>query len=391
MKQAVILAAGEGLRIRPFTVNRPKAMISIAGKPIIQYVLEALAENGVRDIIIVGGYQKEQIFSHIGDGSRFGVKVRYVSQDRQLGTAHALLQAREAAGDEFLVLSGNKLIESDTIARFVGAASPSMLITRVEDPSRYSVVTFKDGKLVGMVDKPARPENNYINAGVYAFNKSFFNHIGTALNIPDVICDMLAHREPVNVVETDKTWLDVVYPWDILSLNSTVLQNISSSQNGTIESGVTIQGNVQIGRDTVIHAGTYITGPVMIGKGCEIGPGVCIYPATSLADNVTIQPFSVVKNSVIEDDVHIDTCSTIQDSIIDQGCRIGPHFCACSGESLVRIDEQCYKVKMGSLLGKSCQIGSMVTAQAGSIVGNFSQIKPLKVISGGIPDRSMVV
>jgi UDP-N-acetylglucosamine diphosphorylase/glucosamine-1-phosphate N-acetyltransferase len=391
MKQAIILAAGEGLRIRPFTINRPKAMISIAGKPIIQYVLESLADNGVRDILIVVGYQKEQIFSHIGDGSRFGVKVGYINQDRQLGTAHALLQAREFAGEDFLVASGNKLIESGTIARFVSAVSPSMLVKRVEDPSRYSVVTFKDGKLVGMVDNPAYPESNYINAGVYAFNKSIFDRIGTALNIPDVINDMLVHRETINVIETDKTWLDVVYPWDILNLNSTILQNISSSQSGTIESGVTIKGNVQIGRDTVIHSGTYISGPVMIGKGCEIGPNVCLYPATSIADNVTINPFSVVRNSVIEDDVHIDTNSTVQDSIIDKGCVIGPHYCACSGDAVVRIDEKCYKVKMGALLGKSCQIGSMVTAEAGTIVGNFCHIKPLKVISGGIPDRSIVV
>ena len=103
MKQAVVLVAGEGKRLRPFTVNRPKVMISIAGKPILQYVLESLAHNGVRDIVLVAGYRREQIFDYMGSGEQFGVKITYIAQEKQVGTAHALLQARSAVSDEFLV------------------------------------------------------------------------------------------------------------------------------------------------------------------------------------------------------------------------------------------------------------------------------------------------
>ncbi|MEE8419212.1 MAG: nucleotidyltransferase family protein, partial [Dehalococcoidales bacterium] len=92
MKQAVILAAGEGQRLRPFTVTRPKTMLSIADKPILQYVIEALAQNGIQDIIIVVGYRREQIFDYMGNGERFGVDITYKIQERQLGTAHALMQ-----------------------------------------------------------------------------------------------------------------------------------------------------------------------------------------------------------------------------------------------------------------------------------------------------------
>jgi len=94
MKQAVILAAGEGQRLRPFTVSKPKVMLSIAGKPILQHVIESLAQNGIRRIVLVVGYRKEQIFDWLGLGEQFGVEMTYITQERQLGTAHALFQTK---------------------------------------------------------------------------------------------------------------------------------------------------------------------------------------------------------------------------------------------------------------------------------------------------------
>ena len=100
MKQAIILAAGEGQRLRPFTVTKPKGMISIADKPILQYVIEALAQKGIRKIIIVVGYRREQIFDYFGSGEQFGVDIKYLIQERQLGTAHALTGAKDFVEDE---------------------------------------------------------------------------------------------------------------------------------------------------------------------------------------------------------------------------------------------------------------------------------------------------
>jgi len=114
--KAVILAAGEGQRLRPFTVTKPKVMLSIAGKPILQYVIESLAQNGIRNIVLVVGYRKEQVFDYLGSGEQFGVDITYITQERQLGTAHALAQAKAATEKEFLVLPGDNLIEADTIA-----------------------------------------------------------------------------------------------------------------------------------------------------------------------------------------------------------------------------------------------------------------------------------
>ena len=134
MKQAVILAAGEGQRLRPFTVTRPKAMISIADKPILQFIVESLARNGIRDIIFVVGYRKEQVYDYMGSGEQFGVKISYVTQETQLGTAHALSQVKDMVENEFLVLPGDNLIEAPTIADFIDIKPEAVLVKRVNNP-----------------------------------------------------------------------------------------------------------------------------------------------------------------------------------------------------------------------------------------------------------------
>lgn len=391
MKQAVVLAAGEGHRLKPFAVNKPKAMISIVHKPIIQYVIEALAANNIRDIILVVGYQKEQIFDYVGDGSRFGVSVRYVCQDKQLGTAHALTMAKEYIQDEFIVMAGNKIIMPETLTQILSTPPPAVLITSVEDPTRYGVVLFKSGKMTKIVEKPKYPESHYISTGIYTLKKKAFSYLETELNVPDAINSMLDNGESIEVIETDKPWLDIVYPWDILSFNSLILSNLEAGQNGVIEPAVTLRGRVSIGRDTIIRSNTYIIGPVAIGSGCEIGPNVCIMPSTSIGDNVTISTFTEIKNSVILDDVEIGSHSTVQDSIIDQGCAIGTHFSACSENSEIKIENEYSNLVIGAIMGKSCQIGNMVNIKAGSIIGNYCTIGALKQVQGNIPDRSLVI
>ena len=103
-------------------------------------------------------------------------------------------------------------------------------------------------------------------------------------------------------VETDGTWLDIVYPWDILNLNDAVLRQTPAEVGGTIEAGASVKGMVSVGKDTVIRSNSYVVGPVVIGRNCDIGPNVCILPATSIGNNVVISPFSEIENSVIGDD-----------------------------------------------------------------------------------------
>jgi len=390
MKQAVILAAGEGQRLRPFTVTRPKAMISIADRPILQFIVEALARNGIRDIIFVVGYRKEQVYDYMGSGEKFGVKISYVTQETQLGTAHALSQVREMVGNEFLVLPGDNLIEAPTIADFVDIEPEAMLVKRVDNPVRYGVVNTEGGKVKGIVEKPKEAGSNLVNTGIYAFTRDVFKFTESVLDIPDVLNNMIAEGYSIKAQETEGTWLDVVYPWDVISLNNAILQNIEAGVGGTIEDGAVLKGKVVIGEGSVIKAGSCIYGPAVIGSGCEIGPHVCIMPSTSIGDNVAIASFTQIKNSVIGDDVTLGPGCFISDSVIDKGCVIKGRFTALGGPSEVRVNDESPSINIGVIMGEDCKVESNVTVQPGAIVGNYCQIQISKLLSGRFPDRSLV-
>jgi len=366
-------------------------MLSIADKPILQYVVESLAQNGIHNIVIVVGYRREQVFDYMGDGEQFGVNIVYVTQERQLGTAHALMQAKDAVEDEFLVLPGDNLIDANTIAQFVTMKPNAILVKKVGDTARYGVVTTEGDIVRDIVEKPKEAESDIINTGIYAFTREIFSFIDNELGIPDVINNMIAQGYTISAQETDGTWLDVVYPWDILSLNEAVLRQIPASLGGTIEAGASVIGLVSIGKDTVIRSNSYIVGPVVIGVSCDIGPNVCILPSTTIGDNVVVSPFSEIENSVIGNDVHIGPGSIIQDSVIDESCVIRGHFTACSDEVEVRVNDEHHLVDVGAMLGVGCRLGNSVVAQPGVIIGNYSQIQAMKLISGKLPDRSFVV
>ncbi len=391
MKQAVILAAGEGQRLRPFTVTKPKAMLSIAGKPILRYVVESLAQNGIRNIVIVVGYRREQIFNYMHAGQQLGVDIAYIIQERQLGTAHALAQAKDAVDEEFLVLPGDNLIEADTIAQFIATQPNAMLVKKVKNPARYGVVTTQGGRVQDIIEKPKEAKSDMVNTGIYAFTREIFDFIDANLDIPDVLNNMLAQSYTIGARETEGTWLDVVYPWDILSLNEAILRRISASLGGTIEAGTSVKGLVSVGKDTVIRSNSYLVGPIVIGENCDIGANVCILPATSIGNNVVISPLTEIENSVIGNDVHIGPGSIIQDSVIDEGCVIKGHFTACSGEAEVKVNGEYHVVNVGAMLGAGCNLGNSVVAQPGVIIGNYSQIQALKLVSGKLPDRSFVI
>ena len=289
-----------------------------------------------------------------------------------------------------MVLSGDKLIEADTIAQFANVKPGAVLVKRMDNPGRYGVVTIEAGAVREIIEKPKQARSNIVNTRIYAFNADIFSFIEAELDIPDVLNKMLAQGYAINALETSSTWLDVVYPWDILSLNGTVLRQIPSKLGGTIESGVSLKGQVSVGKHTVIRSNSYIAGPIVIGDSCDIGPNVCLLPATSIGDNVVISPFTEIENSVIGSDVNIGPGCIIQNSVVDRGCIIKGQFTACSGQTEVKIDDEHHLVDTGAMLGEGCNLGNSVVAQPGVIVGNYSQIQALKLISGRLPDRSLV-
>jgi glucose-1-phosphate thymidylyltransferase len=390
IQQAVILAAGEGQRLRPFTAGKPKALISIANKPIIQYVIEALADNGIRRIVVVVGYKKEQIQDYLGSGEGLGVEIDYVIQSQQLGTGHALKQAKGHVDDAFLVIPGDNIFDADAIAAFLEQIPNSILVKEVRDVTKYGMVIIKKGLVKDIIEKPQETDVNLANTGTYLFTQDVFGFLNEELKITSAINDMISGGDKITACKTDGTWLDVVYPWDILRLNELALQGIASNKAGTIERGATIKGPVAIGKNTIIRANCYIVGPAAIGENCDIGPGAFIAPSTSIGNNVVISPFTEIRNSVIGSNVSIGSSSVIEDSVIDRGCIIKGRFTARSDSAEIKIDNEHHRVKAGAMLGEYCSIADGVVVYPGVFIGNKAQIKELKVIRDNVPDGALV-
>jgi glucose-1-phosphate thymidylyltransferase len=391
MNQAIILAAGEGQRLRPLTVSRPKVMLPIANKPILQYVLEAVACSGIREVIIVVGHRKEQVQDYFGSGQWLGLEIKYVEQKRQLGTAHALRQAQSLASETFLVISGDNIINARTISSLTGLTAPSILVKAQQDVSKYGVVT-RQGRLVReIVEKPRDGDSRLVNTGIYVFTKDIFDFIGDEVDLPPVLMNMVSRGIPLEAHETDEVWLDAVYPWDMLRLNGVVLGGTSPRMAGHVERGAVVRGAVELGEGSIIRSGSYIIGPTVIGKNCEIGPHVAILPSTSVGNNVVISSFCHLANSIIESNACLGPFSCIEDSIIGEGSRFKGHAMAYSSETTVIIEGEQHRVAMGAVIGEHCEFDGSVSIGPGLVVGNHCRVKGMKLLHHDVADGSLVV
>lgn len=396
--KAVILAAGEGTRLRPFTVSRPKVMIPIANRPIIEYAVEALSQNGISDIVFIVGYKKESIMSYFEEGKKFGVNIRYVTQPKPLGTAHALLQAKKEIESEFLVLPGDNLIDPKEVSKLLDAKEKnSLLIAESEIPSKYGVVFLERGTVTKIVEKPEEKLSNLISTGIHRFTPEVFDVIETVgkegkHDLTAVVEYMIEKGEKISGIRGIGKWVDAVYPWDIIHVNASAITDAAQGTAGNIEEGVVIKGQVFIGEESVVRSGSYITGPVVIGKGCDIGPNVCIFPSTSIGDNVSVQPFTLIRHSVLMNDVQIGSSSTISNSVIGEGVRIGSHFVANNGKAVVKIESGYHTVNdIGAIIGEDSDIGDQVVARSGVIVGARCKVSSSKSLEGSIPNKGIVV
>jgi len=400
--KAVILAAGEGTRLRPFTASEPKVMIPVANRPILEYVVRALAENGITDIVMVVGYRRQKIMSYFGDGDDFDVEIEYGVQEKQPptgGTAHALYKAKSKIDDDFLVLPGDNVISSRTISDLLEDMNPySLLITKSDMPSKYGVVTLKRGgeQIKSLIEKPERSPSHLISTGIYSFPTEIFEYIEEGIeerryDLPYVVQKAMKEND-VKPIKTEGTWIDAVYPWELLHVNSIALGEINKRIGGQIEENVVIKGDVKIGKGTRIRAGSFIEGPAIIGEGCDIGPNACILPSSSIGDNSKVEPFTILRNSVVMSRVKIGANSTVEDSVISEGVIMGNNFSTFSDSVRVEAEDGLHSVKkIGVMIAEDTKIGSGVTVEPGTIIGNDCKIRSGRTIRENISSGAEAV
>ncbi|MBW2971328.1 NTP transferase domain-containing protein [Candidatus Woesearchaeota archaeon] len=328
-KQAVILAAGKSTRCYPLTITRPKSMLTVAGKTIIEHSLDQLV-GVVEEAIIIVGYKKEMLIEFLGKEYR-GLKISYVEQKEQGGTAHALLQAEKAVKSDFLALYGDDIYFKEDIKELTKHKF-AILAKEHEEPQRFGVVEHTNGKLIEIAEKPRKPKSNLINIGVYKLNSAIFDiirqtekSVRAEIELPDAV-NALAKKDKVEVVQA-KNWLPNGYPWDLLETNSALLANLlktgKNQIKGTVEKGATLKGTIILGKNSIIKAGSYIEGNVFIGENTTIGPNCYIRGSTSIGDNCKIGQSVEIKNSIIMNNSKVPHLSYVGDSIIGEHVNIG--------------------------------------------------------------------
>jgi glucose-1-phosphate thymidylyltransferase len=359
--------------------------------------VQALADNGVRDLIFIVGYRRERIQSHFQDGKSFGTHITYVTQTKQLGTAHAIWEARGHLEDPFIVLNGSNMVDGRFVEDLLAAApKPAVLITQSERPQSYGVVTVRGKELVAITEKPAEVISNLINTGAYVLDSRIFDEIERLAkegkhDLPSAV-STLGKRTSIAAIPTEGTWVDALYPWDLLRLNATALKTTAERRAGTIEPAVTIRGRVTIGDGCVIRSGAYLQGPLSIGAGSEIGPNAVLLPSTSLGKNVRIGALTTVANSILMDDVILGPASVVQESVIGSGVVARAGFLAASGPGDVNIEGAWHSVaQIGALIGEDVEIANGVSAAAGTVVNERARVESGAKLRGTIPSGAVVL
>ena len=383
--QAVILAAGEGKRVRPLTWSRPKAMIPVANRPIIAYTIDALVKNGIREIIVVAGYRKEQVIRYL---NQLDLPITVVEQEKQLGTAHALMQAKPEITGDFLLLPGDNYIDAHSVAKIKDTPN-AILVKEHPNPSNFGVVSVNDGRIESIVEKPEHATSFQVSTGIYSLSKEIFAHIKSN-DMTDVIAGMIEAGTFVRAVPADD-WQDAIYPWDLLVLNQRLLRHLPSAREGSASRHATITGPVQIGKGTTVGPNTVITGPVIVGEDCTIGPNCCILPNTSIGSRVTIEPLSLVGNSLIMDDTHIASHSRVMDAVIGERCILGDHASTGREDGLLEIEGIPLRTSFGAILGDNVHCGSFSRIENSILGNNVISNGDQKILSRFIMDGSMVI
>ena len=330
--RGVLLHGGHGTRLRPLTHTGPKQLIKVAGKPVSQWCLEDLRNSGVRDVaIILGDIAPLRVVEYYGDGGWLGLNITYIYQGYPHGLAHAVYCAREFVEDEpFVVYLGDNII-FEGIKRFVekfenSDAAAQILLAKVPNPQRFGVAKFdKEGRLIGLVEKPKVPPSPYALVGVYFFRPPYiFKAVESIkpswrkeLEITDAIQRLIDWGLRVDYDFITGWWKDTGTPEDILEANRILLDGrISKVIKGRVSENAVIEGRVYIDEGAVIKDDVVVRGPTYIGKNTVIDSETYIGPYTSVGDNCYIRNVEL-EDSVVMDNVTIkDVNARIVSSII---------------------------------------------------------------------------
>lgn len=402
--KAVVLAAGEGSRLRPLTFTRPKCMIQLVGKPILEHVLLCLKQAGIRDVVIVVKYMKELVRGYFGDGKRLGMRIEWVEQGEKYGTGAAFLDAREFIDDTFVGIAGDVITEASAVKKLLYAHEGKITVglKAVSEVSEYGIAKVSNGKIVSFEEKPLSSDSNLANTSLYAFEPealSQLEKLSASRRGEYEITDLLKFFIPkaqVSGIELKEYWLDMGMPWHLFDANEFLMGKEKAKRAGKIEDSI-VKGKVIIEKGALVR-NSYIEGPVYIGANTNVGPHAFIRGCTSIGADCDIGDSTTVKNSIVFDSVNAKHLSYIGDSVVGSNCNFGAatqianyRFDAAPIKTEVKgrvMDTM--RTKLGAVIGDNTKTGVLSCIMPGRTIGDDCWIGAHVMISKNVERKTSV-
>ncbi len=373
--KAVIMAGGEGTRLRPLTSNAPKPMLPIANVPMMEHVINLLRTHGFDEIVVTVAFLANAIKTYFGDGSEFGVTMHYAHEAVPLGTAGSVGNARDLLDERFLVISGDVMTDIDlgAILRFHDEhkAIATIALTPVENPLDFGIVIAReDGTIERFLEKPTWGQvfSDTINTGIYVLEPSIFDYIPEGRSVDfssEVFPQLLAAGLPLYGAVAEGYWEDVGTLDAYLRAHKDVLD-----QKVQLEiPGFRVSDGIWLGEGAEVSPEAMVTGPAVIGPGCKVEAGCRLGEYTVLGSNVRLLGDVHVERSVLHDNVYVGSGARLRGAVIGRSCSI---------RSNVRIDE-------GVVLGDSVFVGS------GAVLNGDVKVYPFKTIEDGAVVNTSIV
>jgi bifunctional UDP-N-acetylglucosamine pyrophosphorylase/glucosamine-1-phosphate N-acetyltransferase len=390
--QAVVLAAGEGTRMRPLTETVPKPMLPVADRPLVAHTVDGAVDAGADQLVFVVGYMGDAVREYFNSEYR-GVPVEYAVQEEQLGTAHAVDAATEYLDDDFVVLNGDDLYDQSSIEALFGTC-PSLGAYRVEDPRPYGVFSLEGDRVVDVVEKPEDPPSDRVNVGAYHFPAETREWVGEVelsergeYEITDVVERLVAERE-VRAVPVER-WMGVGRPWELLEANEWKLGEMERRIDGQVEGDADLRGEVVVEEGATVEPGVVVEGPALIRAGADVGPNAYVRGATLLAEDVHVGHGVEVKNSVVMAGANVPHLTYCGDSVLGPGVNLG----AGTQIANLRHDGAAVKMtvkgdrvstgrrKMGLVAGPGAKTGVNASIDPGVVLSADARVAPGERVS----------
>ncbi len=373
--QVVLMAGGQGTRLRPLTSNQPKPMISVANKPLMEHIIELLKRHGHTGIVVTLQFLPTLISNYFGDGEAFGVQMSYVTEESPLGTAGSVRNARSLIDRTFIVVSGDALTDIDLTSALEfhrkSGAMVTIVLKKAPNPLEFGlVITDEEGRIDRFLEKPGWGEvfSDTINTGIYIIEPAVLNLIPDDRPFDfskDLFPEMLASGFPLFGYVADGYWTDVGNLEQYLTAHRDILDGLVRIE----VPGHRLENSIWVGDGVEIDDSVALSGPLLIGNHVKIEAGSKIREYSVLGNNVVVKRDNFLHRSVVMDNTYIGPACHIRGSVIGRNCDI---------KSGVRIDE-------GSVLGDDCLVGDNAMINQGVLVF------PFKTVDSGATVNSSII